>query len=114
MKKILTIITIISILTLSFTSFVFAADKYETPQWFKDMISWRKDQINNAVEDGNLTKEQANIWNNHMDSMEKWHSENGIAYNNMGFRGCHGGFDRKASFRSGFNPSMMNRSWQNQ
>ncbi|MCT4619453.1 MAG: YckD family protein [Marinisporobacter sp.] len=115
MKKVLTIITLICLLTLAFATFAFAAEKNEAPQWFKDMITWKKDQITKAVEDGNLTKEQANSWNEHIDYMEKWHTENGFNDRGIGFGGCHGGFRRTQESRSGFGPGMMNGyGWQNQ
>ncbi|WZL72275.1 DUF2680 domain-containing protein [Clostridiaceae bacterium 35-E11] len=104
MKKILTIVTIVSLLTLAFGSFVFAADTEEAPQWFKDMISWKKGQINEAVKDGQITDEQAKVWNDHFDYMEKWHNENGFYNGGSGFGACHGSFGSGRGFRGGFGP----------
>lgn len=112
MKKVLIVLTIVALVTASLASFALAAEKNETPQWFKDMISWKKEQIDQALEDGEISKEQAEAWKDHMDDMEKWHTENGFNYGNMGFGACHGGFGKGPGFRGGFGPGMMR--WQSQ
>jgi hypothetical protein len=49
MKKIVVFITIASILALTLSTFVFADNDSSLPQWFQDMMSWRKAQVDQAV-----------------------------------------------------------------
>ena len=94
MKKSLFVISMI--LTIGLTSaFVYA----ETPEpvgyrafrlspenreiWFKERAEWQRIQIEGALKEGLITKEEAKIWNEHFTYMEKFHRENG-------FIGCHG------------------------
>ena len=91
MKKIIVLITIACILALTLSTFVFADDASSLPQWFKDMISWRKAQVDQAVKDNAITEEQAQLYRNHIDQMEKFHEENGFpAGMGMGSGGCIG------------------------
>lgn len=101
MKRLVAIITIASILALMLSTFVFAADNSSTPQWFKDMISWRKAQIDQAVKDNVITEDQAKLYKDHFDQMEKFHAENGFP-SGMGYGACH-----SSSAGSGFGPGMM-------
>ena len=89
MKKIIILITIASILALTLSTFVFADDSSSLPQWFKDMISWRNAQIYQSVKDNAITEEQAQLYRNHIDQMEKFHEANGFPAG-MGFGGCRG------------------------
>lgn len=121
MKKIIAITTAALVLTIALASAAYAADKIETPQWFKDMITWKKDQVDQAVKDGKLTEEEANEWKEHFDEMEEWHNENGFGYGyGPGFGGCGRGFRggyapgyNQQSYRGGYGPGMMGY-WQNQ
>ncbi|HRU42785.1 MAG TPA: DUF2680 domain-containing protein [Candidatus Diapherotrites archaeon] len=90
MKRIVAIVTIAAIMALMLSTFVFADDNAKMPQWFKDMISWRKAQIDQAEKDGSITKDQAELYREHIDRMEKFHRENGFP-NQIGpgrFGGC--------------------------
>lgn len=108
MKKIITTITITAILVVAFASLAYAADKKEIPQWFNDMITWKKDQVNQAVKDGKLTEEQGKTWNERYDDMEKWYNENGFDSGvGPGYGGCHGGFDNQSGFSGGYGSGMM-------
>ena len=55
MKRIVAIVTIAAIMALMLSTFVFADDNAKMPQWFKDMMSWRKAQIDQAEKDGSIT-----------------------------------------------------------
>jgi hypothetical protein len=101
MKRILVIITIASILALMLSTFVFADESSSVPQWFQDMISWRKAQVDQAVQNNTITQDQAQLYKERIDQMEKFHTENGFP-SGMGFGACHGG-----NSRSGFGPGMM-------
>lgn len=106
MKKILILITVIGVLTLALGSFAFAVENEDTPQWFKDMITWKKQQVQQAVQDGNLTDDQAKAWNERFDDMEKWHAENGFNMNGIRPGGCHGGFGKGTGFKGGLGRGM--------
>lgn len=114
MKRIVAIIAIAAILTLMMSTFVFADDSANTPQWFRDMMSWRKAQVDQAEKDGSLTKDQAKLYRDHIDQMEKFHAENGFP-NHMrlgGFGGCGGSFNSSnpdnENTSYGFGRGMMN------
>jgi len=113
MKKVLSLLIVA--LIVSTTGFVvFADDGDVLPDWFKDMIEWRKGQLNQAVEDGVITEEQAEYWTEHYEDMEEYHKENGFGngYGYGGPGGCHGGNGRGP--RRGYGPGMMNNgSWNN-
>ncbi|MGF7058260.1 DUF2680 domain-containing protein [Brassicibacter mesophilus] len=114
MKKIISLV-LVGILVISVGSFALAADGGEKlPDWFKDMIKWRKDQVQQAVKDGEMTEKQAEYWSEHFDDMQKYHEENGIGYPGS----CHdSGFGRGYGNEnnSGFGPGMMNGGyWNNQ
>lgn len=94
MKRLVSIITIAAILSLMLATFVFADGNADVPQWFKDMISWKKAQVDQAEKDGTITKAQAELYRSWIDQMEKFHTENGFP-NRIGpggFGGC--GFGR--------------------
>jgi len=105
MKKTVALVTIVAIISLMLVTFVQADDNANLPQWFKDMISWRKAQIELAVKDGTLTSEQAELYKNHIDQMEKFHSENGFT-NGMGNGAC-GGSRSGNNTGYGFGRGMM-------
>jgi len=62
MKRITALVTIVTVLSLMLTAFVFADDTTDVPQWFRDMISWKKAQIEQAEQAGSITKEQAELY----------------------------------------------------
>ena len=101
MKKIVVLLTLASILALMLSTFVFAEETSNAPQWFKDMMSWRKAQVEQALKDNAITEDQAKLYYEHFDQMEKFHAENGFP-SGMGYGTCHG---RGAG--SGFGPGMM-------
>ena len=59
MKRIVAIVTIAAIMALMLSTFVFADDNAKMPQWFKDMMSWRKAQVDQVEEDGTIIKDKA-------------------------------------------------------
>ena len=90
MKRIVAITTVVTIISLILATFVFAADNTNVPQWSIDMMSSRKAQIELAEKNGEITKEQAELYKSHIDQMLKFHTENGFP-NGMGFGACGGG-----------------------
>lgn len=104
MKKAIMII-LAAVLILSIGVIAFAETANETPDWYQEMIKWKKGQIQQAVENEEITEEQAKYWNERIDSMEKYHEENGF-----NFPGGCGGFGRGQgkSFGRGFGgPGMQ-------
>lgn len=66
----------------------FTSEDRET--WVREMFEFRREELKNALERGLITEEEAKIWEEHFDYMEKFHEEN----NFMPFR-CGGfGFGR--------------------
>jgi len=62
------------------------ADANDAPEWFEEMIQWRKGQIQESYEAGTITAEQAEAWNAHFEYMEEFHNEVGFP----GPGGCGG------------------------
>jgi len=56
MKRITALVTIVTVLSLMLTAFVFADDTTDVPQWFRDMISWKKAQIEQAEQAGSFRR----------------------------------------------------------
>ena len=87
MKKNLRFLALLTLLVLALSAVSFAASDNEvsTTQQnadayarFKERIEWKRTQIEQAVKDGKITKEQAQKWYEHFDYMDKWHQENGF------------------------------------
>lgn len=117
MKKLIPIVTIVAILSLMLATFVFADESEKVPQWFKDMITWKKAQVDQAEKDGAISKEQADLYKERIDQMEKFHEEYGFS-NGMGFGGpggCGGGFYsgriNGGNTSYGYGPGMMGRGY---
>ncbi|WP_425447786.1 DUF2680 domain-containing protein [Dethiothermospora halolimnae] len=115
MKKVLSV-SLLLVLVLSVGTVTFAAADGDAPDWFNDMLEWRRDRIDEAVENGTITEEQAEYWNERMEYMEEYHNENGFDFP----AGCHGGYGRGMGRGfgrgngQGFGPGMMNgQNWNN-
>jgi len=107
MKKIIAV-SIIAVLVLTMGVMAFAEATDSTPQWFKDMIQWKKEQVEKAVSEKTITEEQAKLFNERLDAMVKFHEENGFAYPGGCFGGARAGFRNGArGFGNGFGPGMM-------
>ena len=75
----------------------------EREAWFKERMQWKKEQINEALKEGLITKEESKIWNDHFSYMEKFHKENGF------MSGCDGLGNRnnQKGYRTGLGGRMM-------
>jgi uncharacterized membrane protein YgcG len=104
MKKVIAL-TVIAVMVIGIAGIALAQTDVEVPNWFKEMINWKKDRIDQAVKDGLITKEQADYYKNRLEYMEKYHQENGFNFG-TGFGGCMGGFGFRGGFGSkgGFGP----------
>ncbi|MTI71639.1 MAG: hypothetical protein FH751_15435 [Firmicutes bacterium] len=91
MKKILSFILVGS-LVFSMGAYAFAdSTDTDVPTWFLDMIEWRKGQVQQAVEDGDIQKQQGIYYNEHFEEMEKFHRENDFPADcGRGFNRGHG------------------------
>lgn len=117
MKKAIIAVTLVAILVLALGISVYAESIEATaPQWFKDMITWKKDQIKQAVNAGQLTEAQAKLYYERIDQMEKFHIQNGFS-NMMGsgsrFNNCSNGFiNDTQNGNVNFGSRMMNGGFQ--
>lgn len=129
MKRIV-MMAIVAILVLSVGLVAFADSGVETPQWYndmlewrraqgreiensqwyKDMLKWREEQVNQAVKNGEITEEQARYWKEQMELMEKYQDENGYGFgyghHGMMGRGMMGRFGKNLGERFGGNRFM--------
>lgn len=83
MKKIVMAVTVAVLLISAVGVFAFADGESSVPQWFYDMVKWKNDAIDKAVEDGTMTSDQAEKFKDHLSNMEKYHEENGFDINEM-------------------------------
>jgi hypothetical protein len=110
MRKIISL-SIIAVLVLSMGGMAFAAEddntQNEVPSWYKDMLKWREEQMQNAQQNGNITNEQAQYWNAANNYMQGVYNQNRFGNQNwMGFRGAYGrGF--APPMPQSFGPGMM-------
>ncbi|OPJ56293.1 DUF2680 domain-containing protein [Alkalithermobacter paradoxus] len=99
MKKMITFV-LASLIVLSISVVSFADAKTETPEWFKDMINWKRERITEAVREGKITEERAKEMNERLDERIKYHEENGFNFpedcgkGKRGFRKMNRGFGR--------------------
>jgi hypothetical protein len=92
--------------------FVYGESVNEVPQWFNDMIEWKKGQVDEALKDGIITEEEAALRKTRIEAMEERHIEKGFGFG-MGMEGCKRNFGRKMGmgrkFGGGLGSGMMNR-----
>lgn len=105
MKKVLFILTLVLMVGFAAT-FVYAQNPATTSdssaeqwrEWFEEKVNWKKSQVQEAVDNGTITKDEAETWNSHFDYMEEFHSENGFIPG-----GCHGdGYGRGPGMMRGY------------
>jgi len=109
MKRI-TILSIMAVLILSMGIVAFADSSQDVPQWHKDMIQWRKEQVNEAVINGEVTEEDAKYWIEEIDRMQEYNNEYGYGSGMMGQYGIRNSRgSRGNSFMGGFGSGFCNR-----
>lgn len=86
MKKMMMMVLVIASLLVTGLVVYAESDEVEIPEWFNDMMEWRRDEIDQAVEDGSLTEEEAEARLEKMDEMEEFHLEEG--FDNYGEGSC--------------------------
>lgn len=79
MNKKVIVSSILAISLVAFSGIAYAEEQNnDTPEWFKSMIQWRKEQVNEQVKSGDITEEQGKQWNEKIDAMEEFHKDNGF------------------------------------
>lgn len=116
MNKKFIVSTVLAAALVTFSGIAYAAEENNTtPEWFKSMIEWKKDQVNEQVGQGNLTEEEARKWNANIDAMEEYHKENGFGPGACGnsisedgsSQGFGSGMMKNFKGNSNFGPGMM-------
>ncbi|SFH84269.1 Protein of unknown function [Tindallia magadiensis] len=101
MKKRLAIgMTMVLVLAFGVVTF---AETVEVPQWYKDMVQWRQERLEEAVEDGLITEEEAEWRQEHWEEMDEFRREKGFDYGmGAGYGPCHGERGFMGGRRGGF------------
>lgn len=97
MKKTVAL-TLAVVMLLGVASVALAETSTEIPGWFTEMIKWKKDRVEQAVEDGLITEDQADAYKERLEAMEQYHEENGFNFG-TGFGSCMGEFGRRGGAR---------------
>lgn len=59
----------------------FSQEDYE--DWHKEKMNFKREELEKALSEGEISKEEASKWQKHFDYMEEFHEE-------AGFKGCFG------------------------
>lgn len=116
MKKKIITLTLVAIFVLSMGAMAFAETTTNIPSWFKEMITWKKDRVNEALKTGSITEEQAKLLNERIENMVEYHEEKGFNFPEDCQYGTGRGMGRRAmnGFRQSQRPGMMNGfRWNN-
>ncbi|WHH59971.1 DUF2680 domain-containing protein [Petroclostridium sp. X23] len=81
----------------------------KTSKFFESMFDFHRKWVDKSVKNGEITEEEAQNYNEHFDTMEKYHDENGFEDHCGGAAGPGNGPNNQ-SFRSQFNGGMMGSS----
>ncbi|MBZ2175551.1 YckD family protein [Schnuerera sp. xch1] len=100
MKKVLTVLSLVLVVGLTAT-FAYAetsettqnVDEESWTEWFEEKMEWKKSQIEEALDEGLITEEEAENLYDHFDYMEEFHNEDGFMPG-KGFYGRRNGFGR--------------------
>lgn len=84
------VVTVALVLILGFGVVAYADSTNEAPEWFYDMMDWKREQVQEAVETGEMTEEEAVIYNERLEEMEARRVERGFGIGRGGFGACHG------------------------
>lgn len=103
MKKILALMMVLALVLT--TGIVVYAESEEVPEWFTQMLEWRRDRVDEALEAEEITADEAEAWLEHLDEMEAYRLEEGFENFGPG-SGCRGGsgfggFQRGSGFGGG-------------
>ena len=120
MKKILLVLALVLVVGLSAsfsyaevpkvsdteqtTNFGSRIDNEQREAWFQQRTEWKKVQLEKALTDGQITKEEFQVWDDHFKAMEEFHEKNGFMPG-----ACQGGYVWKDEngLKRGFGHRMM-------
>lgn len=115
MKKRFVLFGVIALLLVALAVPALAATNNPASDWFKQRMDARKAYVDQAVQNGQLTPEQGNVWKDHFDQMTKFHAENGFLCpgGGPGRMGGGPGFGRgQGNGDQGFGPGAgITRGW---
>lgn len=109
MKKRFIIFGVAALLLVALAVPALAATDNPALDWFKQRMEAKKAYVDQAVQNGQLTPEQGQVWKDHFDQMTKFHEENGfICPGGQGF----GRWQGNGGPGNGFGPGTgMMRNW---
>jgi len=91
-KRFMIGITLLLVLAFGIVTFAESADM---PDWYNDMLQWRQERLDAAVEEGLVTDEEAQWQQEHWETMDEVHREQGFGSGvGSGTGPCHGGGQR--------------------
>ncbi|RYD01826.1 hypothetical protein N752_28655 [Desulforamulus aquiferis] len=62
----------------------------QAKSWFEQRMATKQAAVNQALTEGLITKEQANLWNTHFEQMKQYHAEYGYTCPGGGMGRCNG------------------------
>jgi len=115
-KKRFVIFGVVALLLVALAAPALAATDNPALDWFKQRMEAKKAYVDQAVQNGQLTPEQGQVWKDHFDQMTRFHEENGfICPGRQGGMGGGQGFGRwqgNGGPGNGFGPGAgMMRNW---
>ncbi len=81
------------------------AETVEVPQWYNDMVQWRQERLEEAVDEGLITEEEAEWRLERWEAMEEFHADREFGFGpGYGYRygPCHGEGGFMGGRRGGF------------
>ena len=117
MKKRFVIFGVVVLLLMALAVPALAATDNPSLDLFKQRMEAKKAYVDQAVQNGQLTPEQGQVWKDHFDQMTKFHEENGFICpgGGPGRMGCVPSFGRwqgNGGPGNGFGPGAgMMRNW---
>ncbi len=88
-KTILFLMVLTLVLTLGLVAYADSVN--ELPQWFNDMMVWRRARVEEALDAGAINDGEAKAWRDRMDYMEEYYRENDFT-NEEFFGPCCGNY----------------------
>ncbi len=109
MKKIIIALSLVLALSIG-SAIVYAESNVDLEQleFHKERMDYRRDELKEALEEGEITDQEYKTWTEHFDYMDEFHQENGFLNMGNGFGGCHRGGNNN---RQGFGRGMMGNGW---
>ena len=113
MKKKGVLISVLVALLLMIALPVLAASDNPDLTWFKQRMEAKKAYVDQAVQNGQMTQEQGQVWKNHFDSMVQFHEQNGFICPGGGKMGGGPGMGAGCGMRGqGFGPGWQAQNSQ--